>query len=214
MEFDFENIPKELRYKLLCAYVSPRPIALITTISSEGVGNTAPMSFFNVFGDDPPLLIVGIRGRDDGQDKDTTRNMKETGEFVIHMVDHSMADGMITCSVEFPPGEDELQHTNFTTVPCAKVKPPRILEAPAAFECRLVKTIEYEGRSIVMGEVVYSWIKDECIDEGSLYVNSDSYRPLARLHGDFYLSCEKENLFEIYKPSYEEWMEKKKANLV
>jgi len=83
MEFDFEGLAREVRYKLLCAYVAPRPIALVTTLSPEGVGNAAPMSFFNVISDEPPIVIISIRARPDGSPKDTTRNIKETGEFVV-----------------------------------------------------------------------------------------------------------------------------------
>lgn len=85
MEFDFEDITKELCYKLLCAYVAPRPIALVTTISSEGNGNVAPMSFFNVFGDDPPIIILGLRARPDGQPKDTTKTAMLTDRWHAFM---------------------------------------------------------------------------------------------------------------------------------
>jgi flavin reductase (DIM6/NTAB) family NADH-FMN oxidoreductase RutF len=209
MEFDFEALAKEVRYKLLCAYVAPRPIALVTTISSEGVGNAAPMSFFNVISDEPPIVIISIRGRPDGSPKDTTQNIKETGEFVVHLVDRAMADDMTTCGISFPPGEDEIKHTNFTVCQSRKVKPKRILGAPAALECRLATTMEYENRSIIFGKVVHMWVKDECIDPKTLYVKSDAYRPLARLHGDFYITVE--NPFELHLPTYEEWLKQKKG---
>jgi flavin reductase (DIM6/NTAB) family NADH-FMN oxidoreductase RutF len=208
MEFDFEALPKETRYKLLCAYVAPRPIALVTTISSEGIGNAAPISFFTVISDDPPVIILSIRAKPDGEPKDTTRNIKETGEFVAHLVDHPMADAMLTCALAFPAGEDEMKHANLAASPSRKVKPCRILGAPAALECRLSSTIEYPHRSIILGEVVHMWVKDECIDKETLYVNSKGYRPLARLHGDYYLVAE--NLFELPQPTYEEWLKRKK----
>jgi len=209
MEFDFGILDRQLRYKLLCAYVAPRPIALVTTVSPQGIGNAAPMSFFNVISDEPPLVILSIRARADGQPKDTTRNIKETGEFVVHMVDRSMADAMITCGIAFPPGEDELKHTNLAVCPSRKVKPVRIQGAPAAMECRLSTTLEYENRSVILGQVVHMWVKDDCLDKDTLYVNSNGYRPLARLHGDYYIVAE--NLFELGQPTYEEWLEQKKG---
>jgi flavin reductase (DIM6/NTAB) family NADH-FMN oxidoreductase RutF len=208
MEFDFEVLAREVRYKLLCAYVAPRPITLVTTISSEGIGNAAPMSFFNVISDEPPIVIISIRARPDGTPKDTSKNIKETGEFVAHLVDRSMADAMITCGIAFPPGEDEMKHTALTVGPSRKVKPKRIIGAPAALECRLATTVEYENRSIIFGQVVHMWVKDECIDPKTLYV-SEAYRPLARLHGDFYITAE--NLFELPLPTYEEWLKQKKG---
>ena len=86
MQFDFEELSKRDKYKLLCAVVAPRPIALITSISPDGIGNAAPMSFFNVFGDEPPILIVGIQNRITGGAKDTLHNARTTGEFVVNMV--------------------------------------------------------------------------------------------------------------------------------
>jgi len=164
MEFDFEALPKEIRYKLLCAFVAPRPIALVTTVSRQGVGNAAPFSFFNVFGDDPPIIILGIQARPDGTPKDTAINIKETGEFVAHLVDPPLARQRVECAIEFPPGADELAQTGLRVVPSLKVRPGRIREAPAALECRLETTIEYDRRSIVLGRVVNMWVRDDCID--------------------------------------------------
>ena len=209
MEFDFEDLPKEVRYKLLCAFVAPRPIALVTTMSSDGVGNAAPFSFFNVFGDDPAIIILGIQARPDGTPKDTTLNIKDTGEFVAHLVDQPMARQMVECAIEFSAGEDELSLTGLRVVPSLKVRPGRIREAPAALECRLENTIEYDRRSIVLGRVVNMWVRDDCIDPETLYVNSEAYRPLARLHKDYYIVAE--DLFELQKPTKEEFLERKRS---
>ena len=209
MEFDFETLPKETRYKLLCAFVAPRPIALVTTVSMDGVGNAAPFSFFNVFGDEPPIVILGIQARPDGTPKDTTKNIRDTEEFVVHLVDQPMARQMVECAIDFSPKEDEMTQTGLRVVPSLKVKPGRIREAPAALECRLETTVEYEGRSIVLGRVVNMWVRDDCIDPKTLYVNSDAYRPLARLHKDYYIVAE--DLFELEKPSIEEFLERKAA---
>ena len=97
MEFDFGRITAELRYKLLVSFVGPRPIALVTSRSPEGVSNAAPMSYFNVFAQTPPLLILGIQHRPSGSHKDTARNILETGEFVVNLVDESIARAMVVC---------------------------------------------------------------------------------------------------------------------
>jgi flavin reductase (DIM6/NTAB) family NADH-FMN oxidoreductase RutF len=209
MEFDFEALPKDVRYKLLCAFVAPRPIALVTTLSPDGIGNAAPFSFFNVFGDDPPIIIRGIQARPDGTPKDTTINIKATGEFVAHLVDQAMARQMLECAIEFPPGADELALTGLRVTASQKVRPGRIREAPAALECRLETTIEYDRRSIVLGRVVNMWVRDDCIDPKTLYVNSDAYRPLARLHKDYYIVAE--DLFELPRPTMEEFLERKRG---
>ena len=203
MEFDFEILEKEARYKLLCAFVAPRPIALVTTISTSGANNAAPFSFFNVFGDEPPVIILGIQDRPDGRPKDTTKNIKDTGEFVVHMVDRQLGKAMVECGVEFSPEVDELSETGLHLVPSVKVKPGRIVDAPVAMECRFEKAVEYVGRSIIFGRVVHMQVRNDCIDPETLYVNSDVYQPIARLHADNYIVSNDQ--FEIYKPTLEEF---------
>ncbi len=210
MEFDFEVLSKAVRYKLLCSFVAPRPIALVTTVSTDGVHNAAPFSFFNVFGDEPPIVILGIQDRPDGRPKDTTKNIKDTGEFVVHMTDREIGRAMVDCAVDFEPEIDELSETGFCLAPSIKVKPGRIVDAPAAMECRLEQTVEYVGRTIVLGRVVHMQVRDDCIDPETLYVDSAIYQPIARLHADFYIASEDQ--FEIHKPTMTEYLAQKKAN--
>ena len=207
MEFDFDVLEKESRYKLLCAFVAPRPIALVTTISTESIPNAAPFSFFNVFGDEPPLIILGVQDRPDGSPKDTTRNIKDTGEFVTHMLDRSLEQEMVECSVDFSPEVDEVSETGLHFAPSIKVRPGRIIEAPVAMECRLEKTVEYVGRTIILGRVVHMIVRDDCIDPKTLYVNTQAYQPIARLHADNYIVSD--NQFVIHKPTFEEYQAQK-----
>lgn len=90
MIFYFSSLSAALRYKLLIATVTPRPIALVTTRSRSAQDNAAPFSFFNVMGEAPPILVLGLKAHGDGRIKDTCRNIHETGEFVVHLVDESM----------------------------------------------------------------------------------------------------------------------------
>ncbi len=90
------------RYKLLCAVVTPRPIALVTTLDANGAVNAAPFSFFNVFSEDPPLVVLGLQHKADRTPKDTTRNIHRTGEFVVQMVDEALASAMNDCAIDFP----------------------------------------------------------------------------------------------------------------
>jgi flavin reductase (DIM6/NTAB) family NADH-FMN oxidoreductase RutF len=131
MEFDFTRIGAELRYKLLCSFVGPRPIALVTTLSLDGVPNAAPMSFFNVFAQTPPLLILGLQDRVAGP-KDTTRNARDTGEFVVKLVDAPMAQAMVACSVDHPPEVDEAIEAGLTLVPSTAIGPGRLRVPPRA----------------------------------------------------------------------------------
>lgn len=203
MEFDFGQIAAELRYKLLVSFVGPRPIALVTSLSPEGIGNAAPMSFFNVFAQTPPLLILGLQHRSGESRKDTTRNILETREFVVNLVDAAIARRMVDCAVEFPPEVDETDIVGFATRPSVAVRPARVTEAPVAFECRLERTVDYPGRCIVFGEVVHMHVRDDCIDPATKRVRPENYRPVARMHGDYYITAE--NWYELRKQTYEEW---------
>ena len=211
MEFDFTRLSAEDRYKLLVSFVVPRPIALVGTVGRDGVSNAAPISFFNVFAQTPPLLILGIQGKADGSLKDTTRNILDTGEFVVNMVDQSIAEPMIVCSVDFPPEVDETAMAGLHLIPSRAVKPGRIAEAPAAFECRLERTIDYPNRCLVFGEVVHMHVGDDFIDAETLHVRAPRYCPIARLHADFYISSG--NQYEIPKMTYEDWQANVKGSM-
>ncbi|MCR6500062.1 flavin reductase family protein [Shinella sp. CPCC 101442] len=198
MEFDFAQLPAQDRYRLLVSFVAPRPIALVTTIDGEGCHNAAPMSFFNVFSQDPPLVILGMQMRPNGGLKDTVANIRRSGEFVVHMVDMAIANQMIVTGVNFPSDVDEIAFAGLTPVPSVKVAPPRIQEAPCAMECRVAHTIEYERRTIVLGEVVQMHVRDECLDERGRYVRPETYQPIARLHADNYIVADRQ--FVLKKP--------------
>ena len=103
MKIDFQEISPRERYKLLSSTVIPRPIALVSTRGIDGVDNAAPYSFFNVFSEDPPILILGLQNKDDGAPKDTARNILDTSEFVVNLIDRKMAEAMNNCAVDFPP---------------------------------------------------------------------------------------------------------------
>ncbi|HXH01981.1 MAG TPA: flavin reductase family protein [Candidatus Competibacteraceae bacterium] len=204
MQFDFSRLSKQERYKLLVSFIVPRPIALVTTRSLSGINNAAPMSFFNVFGDDPAIIILGIQHRPDGRPKDTTQNIRDSGEFVVNLVDEPIAQKMITCSIEFPPDVDELKAAGLTLEPSVTIGPGWIAEAPAALECRTYQTLEFPSRSVIVGEVLYMHVHDRFIDPQTLRVRETEYNPLARLHADTYLLARRQ--FVLPRITYEEWL--------
>ncbi|MCA0275691.1 MAG: flavin reductase family protein [Proteobacteria bacterium] len=198
MDFDFERLPEKDRYRLLSNFVGPRPIALVTTVDERGCNNAAPMSFFNVFSHEPPLLILGMQTRPDGTAKDTVANIRRTSEFVVHMVDMSIAKEMIVTGINFPSDVDEIAFAGLTSVPSSKVGAPRIKESPCAMECRVSQILDYGRRTIVIGEVVQMHVHDNCLDEAGRYVRPEAYQPIARLHADNYLVAD--NQFMMRKP--------------
>lgn len=199
MEFDFTTLPQQERYRLLCSFVGPRPIALVTTRSPAGHDNAAPISFFNVFGESPPILILGISARPSGDEKDTLRNIRRTGEFTVNMVDLPIARQMIVCGVNFAAEVDELAFAGLTPLPFRKVASRRIAEAPCAMACRVERIVDYPRRAVVFGEVVEMHVRDSCLDPGGRYVNPAEYQPIARLHHDNYIVADRQ--FELKKPA-------------
>jgi flavin reductase (DIM6/NTAB) family NADH-FMN oxidoreductase RutF len=200
MEFDFTELPEKDRYRLLTNFVGPRPIALVTTIDGHGCNNAAPMSFFNVFSHDPPILILGIQTRPDGRVKDTVANIRCSGEFVVHMVDMSIAKEMILTGIDLPHDVDEIDFAGLTSTPSRQVKPSRIAESPCAMECRVLQLLDYGRRTIVVGEVVQMHVRDDCLDAQGRYVRPEAYQPIARLHADNYVVSDRQ--FVMEEPDY------------
>ena len=192
MDFDFQQMEPQDRYRLLTNFVGPRPIALVSTIDGAGNHNAAPMSFFNVFSHEPPILILGIQPRMDGSPKDTVVNLRRSGEFVVHMVDMQIAGAMLVTGRDYPPGTDEIATAGLTAVPSRQVAAPRIAEAPCAMECRVEQIIDYPRRAIVLGRVVQMFVQDRCLDARGRYVDPATYQPIARLHADTYVTSDRQ----------------------
>jgi len=204
VEFAFAELDPGHRYKLLTALVVPRPIALVTTLGPEGVTNAAPYSFFNTFGQEPPLVVLGIERRDAVTAKDTGRNIDVTGEFVVNLVDEDLAEAMNLCAVDFPAGVSEPEIAGLELAPSRFVRPGRIARAPAALECRLFTLMRIGARrELVIGEVVGAHVRDGLLDRERLRIDYDRYRPVGRLCGDLY--CRTRERFALRRRSYAEW---------
>ena len=188
MDFDFAKLSPALSYKLISSLVVPRPIALISTLGKNGVVNAAPYSFFNLMGDDPPILIVSIEHRAPGVMKDSARNILDTGEFVVNLVDEALADRMHACSTAYPPEVSEPEVLGLGVVPSTAVKPPRLADAPAALECTLYQQIEIGTRRLLaIGQIHWLHVRDGVIDPDTLRVNMANYFPIGRMFADRYV---------------------------
>jgi flavin reductase (DIM6/NTAB) family NADH-FMN oxidoreductase RutF len=185
VDWDFETLPAVQRYKLLVALVIPRPIAFVSTRSPEGVENAAPFSFFNVMGEEPPIVVLSMDRRADGTRKDSARNILETREFVVNMVDEPLLERMHRCSVSYPPEVSELEQTGLTAAPATKVGPPRIAESPVSMECRLHTHLTFDKRDLLVGEIVWMHVRDGIVDPATLRVGPD-YAPVGRLYANMY----------------------------
>jgi flavin reductase (DIM6/NTAB) family NADH-FMN oxidoreductase RutF len=185
-EVDFQSITSYQRYKLMASLIVPRPIALVTTLGPTGVANAAPFSMFNMVGEDPPILMISINRMKDGRLKDTAANILRTGEFVVHMSDEPMAQKMHDCGEALPADVSELSKVGLTPVPAHRVAPPRIQEAPVAFECVLHEKLETESRYVFIGRIAWLAARDGLIDTEAWRVNLRDYHPVARFGASFY----------------------------
>ena len=205
MRFDFAALSPADRYKLLGGLVVPRPIALVTTQDADGRTNAAPFSFFNVLAEEPPLVVLGIGVSASGGAKDTTNNIRDSGEFVIHLVDEAIAEAMNLCAIDLPPERSEIEVAGFSLLPSERVAPGRIAEAPVALECRRYVTLQPgQERYIILGEVLLLHVRDGIVDPERLRVVHESYAPIGRLFGGGYVKTH--DRFEMPRISYRDWL--------
>jgi flavin reductase (DIM6/NTAB) family NADH-FMN oxidoreductase RutF len=164
-------------YKLLTAVVVPRPIAWVTSVSAAGTVNLAPHSFYTVACARPPIVQFTSVGS-----KDTLRNVRDTGEFVVNLAYGPLIDAVNNTSAAFDPDESEPAYLGITMEPSEVVAPPRVKDSPVSLECTLHSTNELGNSTVVLGSVVVVTVADEVLVEG--HPEYDLLDPLARLGKD------------------------------
>lgn len=189
--------PREA-YRLLVSIVVPRPIAWVSTLGADGSHNLAPFSFFNVVGGTPPTVMVSI-GQRAGRPKDTLRNVHETGEFVVHIANEELAARLNLTSGEWPYDADEFDIAGLTRVPSTDVRPPRVLEAPVALECRSTQIVPVADThyTMVLGQVLRYHVREGLLGANGL-VQALQLGAIARLGGDEYTAIDR--TFSLTRP--------------
>ncbi len=199
IELDLLNVDAEVAYAILAGLVTPRPIAWVTTLNEDGGVNAAPFSFFNVFGAEPPLVIIGAGDREDGSPKDTARNIRRTGEFVVNLVDEGLAEAMVRTAAALPYGASETEREKLATAPSRAVGPPRIKAAPAALECNVHSIQQIGENRLILGIVHRVHIRRAFYDGKRQRIRGEKFHPIGRMGGrDGY--CRTEGVFEIKRP--------------
>ena len=198
-----KDIPTARLHGYLLSAVAPRPIALASTIDSEGISNLSPFSFFNVFSANPPILIFSPARRvRDNTTKHTLENANATREVVINVVNHAIVQQTSLSSTEYEKGINEFEKAGFTMLASEKVKPFRVKESPVQFECKILEIKELGNQggagNLIICEVVCMHIAEEVLDEkGS--IDQVKLDLVARAGGSFY-SRANTSFFEIPKP--------------
>lgn len=174
--FDVSD-PATHAYDLLTSIVVPRPIAWVTTVGSDGVGNLAPHSFFTVACQAPPMVSFSSVGR-----KDTLRNILSGGHFVVNLVSEGMEDLANASSAPFAADVDEAEAVGVALEPSEVVPVPRVVDSAASVECRLHSSIKLGNSHLVIGEVKAITVRDTALEDGR--PTMDALRPVSRLGRD------------------------------
>jgi flavin reductase (DIM6/NTAB) family NADH-FMN oxidoreductase RutF len=205
LTIDPKTIPVPKLHGYLQATIAPRPIAFVSSIDKAGKVNLSPFSFFNLFSSNPPILIFSPSRRvRDNSTKHTLQNVLEVPEVTINIVNYSMVQQASLASCEFDKGVNEFIKAGFTEIASQKVKPPRVLESPVSFECKVneVKPLGSEGGAgnLVICEVLLIHIKDEVLNA---FGGIDPYKmdAVARMGNDYYCRAQGENIFVVPKPN-------------
>lgn len=199
--------PKDLGipdlHKLLLGGVAPRPIALVSTISEDGINNLSPFSFFNVFGANPPMIAFSPsrRGKD-ASFKDTYNNLVLTKECVVQAVTFSMAEQISLASTGFPPEVDEFAKSGLSPIDSHIVKPKRVKESPFQMECKLIEMKSYgEGgasANMAICEVIKLHISEDIFTNG--IIDPQKIDLIGRMSGSYYSRASGDAIFSIEKP--------------
>ncbi len=200
MELDLTGPLREDAYAILSGLVTPRPIALTTTLDLDGNLNAAPFSFFNVLGDSPPIVGLCPGDRSPGVPKDTARNIRLTHEFVVNLVDEALAERMNLCAKPLPPGVNELEFAGLTALPSTSIKPPRIAESPASLECRCHSIIEIGDNRLIIGEVLRVHVREGLFDPQTWTIKPGLYHPIGRMQAPNWYA-RTQDMFEMIRPS-------------
>jgi len=198
LELDPNSLDARTLFNIMTGSIVPRPIAWVSTVSRRGVNNLAPYSMFTVVCAKPPTVVFcpnyQLPNSDDliydtaaiNVEKDSYRNITRSGEFVINMVGPELTKAMAATAEQVAPEVDEFEIAGVTPVPSTFVAPPRVLESPISFECKLHDLVTIGlvdgGGHIVVGTVVNMHFQKGVIDDRN-HINYEGYRPLGGLIG-------------------------------
>ncbi len=192
MLFDPTDLQIAERYKLLIGSIGPRPIAVVSTISTEGKPNLAPFSFFAGVGSNPMTLLFCPANDAEGNEKDSLRNAKPieeggTGQFAVCVATESIIRPVAVAAEPLPFGESEYVLANLTPILCEAIKPPRVVESPVCFECETMQVIrtnpgEPAGGNVIMGRVLRVHVDDALVNE-RMHIDQDAIGLIGRMGG-------------------------------
>ena len=201
MIYDPAEHPFSETHKLMIGSIVPRPIALVSTTSNNGINNLAPFSYFNGVCSKPPtIMFAPARKGWDGKEKDTLINIRNTKEFSINIVSEDIGEKMVKCSTDYEKEVDEYSKSGLSPLSSKKIKPPIVSESKISLECILNQIVQIGKEDagsgfIVIGTIVLFHINDEVYDNGRIIL--DKLQPLGRVAGNGYVRST--NAFDIVR---------------
>ena len=183
MQFDPQTLAPGALYRFMISAIIPRPIAFVSTVDDHGRFNVAPFSYFAPLSSRPPLLGISMNHRAGGP-KDTLRNARVTGDFVVNIVSEPMLEAMVRASGEWPPEVDEFALTGLTPLASERVRAPRVAESRIQFECRVEREVPLGATTLVIGEILLAHAANDCVVDG--LVDAARLGAVGRLGGDAY----------------------------
>ena len=201
MIYDPAEHPFSETHKLMIGSIVPRPIALVSTTSNNGINNLAPFSYFNGVCSKPPTIMFAPARRGwDGKEKDTLINIRNTKEFSINIVSEDIGEKMAKCSTDYEKEVDEYSKSGLSPLSSKKIKPPIVSESKISLECILNQIVQI-GKDdagsgfVVIGTIILFHIDDEVYDNGRIIL--DKLQPLGRVAGNGYVRST--NAFDIVR---------------
>ena len=190
-------------YPLLVGGIIPRPIAWVSTRSSQGIDNVAPYSFFSVASCTPPVLTVTQINAQSESDKDTLRNLKETQECVINIVSADLAEVMNASCANYAQDVSEFEALKIAASDSQAVTVKGVAQAKVRYECRLkdVMTVSDQpgGGKLILLDVLHIYVEDKLMHEGT--IQSDELNAIGKLGGNEYTNASAD--FELARPALE-----------
>ncbi|MEH7545231.1 flavin reductase family protein [Neobacillus vireti] len=201
LSIDPASLSERENYKFLIGSIIPRPIAFVTSISKDGVLNGAPFSYFNIVSSNPPMISLSIQ-RSAGGQKDTARNIIESKQFVVHIVDEHNVEKINKTAAGLPPNQSEIELAHLTPVDSVKISVPGVKEAKIRMECSLEHSLELGGLDmpgcdLIIGKVVQFHIDNDIYEKGR--IDPRGLAAVSRLAGNNYAKIGE--IFEIERPN-------------
>ena len=204
MLLDFTTMDRRTAYFWMASTIAPRPVAWVSSLSATGTANLAPFSFFQMVTPSPPTLMICPQHNGDGSLKDTARNIRDTGEFVVSLVSFPMVQQMNATSFAFDHETSEFESADVVPAPSHAVKPARVLGAPMSFECRLASFVLHPAAdatcAIILGEVVAAHADPSIVGPDGI-IDPVALNVVSRMGADWYGRTNSPDNFTLKRPA-------------